>query len=111
MAFYVSSCASKGREGGVFFCESFVLSQPWGVMHRIQWDPERYDYLSIHQFWLSTWSIWDHSSRVAYVEVRCFAFLDLGDLQLLCGTCYGIYMDSSDIRDRLDEYRQSVRDT
>ena len=98
--------------GSTFYSGEFLFCASHGVlMFRLQWDPERYNYLSIHQFWLSTWSIWDHSSRVAYVEVRCFAFLDLGDLQLLCGTCYGIYMDSSDIRDRLDEYRQSVRDT
>jgi hypothetical protein len=65
-----------GWEGATYFSgESFVLSQPWGVMHRIQWDPERYDYLSDHPFWLSTWSVWDLSERGAYIEVRCFSFL------------------------------------
>ena len=80
-------------------------------MHRIQWDPERYDYLSDHPFWLSTWSVWDLSERGAYIEVRCFSFLSLGDLQLLCWTCYGIYTDSRDIRDRLDEYGRSAQDS
>ena len=47
-------------------------------MLRLQWDPERYDYVSEHQLWCATWSIWDLTERGAYVEVRCFAFLDLG---------------------------------
>jgi len=50
------------------------------------------------------------SERGAYVEVRCFSFLDLGDLQILCWTCYGICLDSFDILCRLDEYRQSERE-
>ena len=49
-------------------------------MLRLQWDPERYDYVSEHQLWCATWSIWDLTERGAYVEVRCFAFLDLGSL-------------------------------
>ena len=79
-------------------------------MSRLQWDPERYDYVSEHLLWRSTWSICDLSERGAYVEVRCFSFLDLGDLQILCWTCYGICLDSFDILCRLDEYRQSERE-
>ena len=78
-------------------------------MLRLQWDPKRYDYVSEHQLWCATWSIWDLTERGAYVEVRCFAFLDLGSLQFLCWTCYGIYLDCGDILERLDEYRQSER--
>ena len=96
--------------GSTSLVVSFSFESHGGGMNRLQWDPERYDYVSEHLLWRSTWSIWDLSEGGAYVEVRCFSFLDLGDLQILCCTCYGICLDSFDILCRLDEYRQSERE-
>ena len=98
------------REGGwvPLYCglRVFLLSCNGGMI-QLPWDPDRYDYISIHFFFLATWNIWDHSLSGHFVEVRCFAFLNRGDLQTVCCACYGIYIDSQDILLRLDDYRQS----
>ena len=73
------------------------------------WDPERYDYLSDHSFFLCTWSIWDHSQFGSFVEVGVFSFLDEIDLYCFCYTCYGLYLDREDILSRLDECRRAER--
>jgi hypothetical protein len=96
-----------GRVGSTLLWTTFFLLElQWGMI-QLPWDPNRYDYISIHFFFLATWNIWDHSQSGHFVEVRCFAFLSRGDLQTVCCTCYGIYIDSQDILLRLDEYRQS----
>jgi hypothetical protein len=96
-----------GRVGStLLWTTSFLLSCNGGMI-QLPWDPDRYDYISIHFFFLATWNIWDHSQSGHFVEVRCFAFLSRGDLQTVCCTCYGIYVDSQDILLRLDEYRQA----
>ena len=78
-------------------------------MIQLAWDPDRHDYLSDHYFFLATWSLWDLSDREAFVEVRLFSFLTIGELQCVCCTCYGLYLDSEDILLRLDDYRRAER--
>ena len=75
---------------------------------RLTWDPDRYDYISVQTFFLVTWNIWDHSGPSRFANVLCFSFLAGSDLQNLCWTCYGIYIDRSDILIRLDEYSSSA---
>ena len=103
--------ASIGRVGGFrFFKWILSFEQPWVYeMIPLGWDPDRYDYLSDHYFFLATWSLWDLSEREAFVEVSLFSFLTIGELQLVCCTCYGLYLDSEDILLRLDDYRRAER--
>ena len=75
---------------------------------RLTWDPDRYDYISVQTFFLITWNIWDHSGPSRFANVLCFSFLSGSDLQILCWTCYGIYIDRSDILIRLHEYSSSA---
>ena len=60
---------------------------------RLAWDADRYDYVSIHIFFLVTWNLWDHTGPSRFANVLCFSFLDDCDLQTVCCTCYGIYID------------------
>ena len=74
---------------------------------RLAWDADRYDYVSIQIFFLVTWNLWDHTGPSRFANVLCFSFLDDRDLQTVCCTCYGIYIDRDDIYLRLDEYNRS----
>jgi drug/metabolite transporter superfamily protein YnfA len=108
----IIKCASKGREGAVhYFSGLFLLFELQWVMLQLQWDPDRYDYISIHCFFLATWSIWDLSEHGEFVEVRCFSFLAAVDVQHVCWTCYGIYLVGQDILLRLDESRRQFTDS
>ena len=78
-------------------CDTMILT----------WDSDRYDYISVQTFFLVTWNIWDHSGPSRFANVLCFSFLSGSDLQNLCWTCYGIYIDRPDILIRLDEYGNS----
>ena len=93
--------------GSTLLWTFFFFLESNGGMIELAWDPDRYDYISIHCFFLATWSIWDLSESGHYTEVLCFSVLTVDDLHSVCLSCYGVYIDSQDILLRLDEYRQS----
>ena len=73
------------------------------MVFRLYWDPDRYDFISEYRLFAVSWTLWDYTE---FSEVRLLSFFVVTDLRTFCSTCYCIYMDSQDILDRLDEFRQ-----
>ena len=71
-------------------------------MIALEWDPDRYDYLSENRLFLITWSIWDYTE---FAEVRVLSFLLVSDLQSFCSCCYAVHLDSEDIFTRIRQFR------
>ena len=71
-------------------------------MIELEWDPDRYDYLSENRLFLITWSIWDYTE---FAEVRVLSFLLVSDLQSFCSCCYAVHLDSEDIFTRIRQFR------
>ena len=71
-------------------------------MIALEWDPDRYDYLSEHRLFLISWSIWDYTE---FAEVRVLSFLLVSDLQSFCSCCYAVHLDSEDIFSRIRQFR------
>ena len=71
-------------------------------MIALEWDPDRYDYLSENRLFLISWSIWDYTE---FAEVRVLSFLLVSDLQSFCSCCYAVHLDSEDIFFRIRQFR------
>ena len=71
-------------------------------MIALEWDPDRYDYLSENRLFLISWSIWDYTE---FAEVRVLSFLLVSDLQTFCSCCYAVHLDSEDIFSRIRQFR------
>ena len=71
-------------------------------MIALEWDPDRYDYLSENRLFLISWSIWDYTE---FAEVRVLSFLLVSDLQTFCSCCYAVHLDSDDIFSRIRQFR------
>ena len=71
-------------------------------MIALEWDPDRYDYLSENRLFLISWSIWDYTE---FAEVRVLSFLLVSDLQSFCSCCYAVHLDSEDIFSRIRQFR------
>ena len=104
MAAITRSRCRLQREGGwVPLLLWIVLFERHGCrMIALEWDPDRYDYLSENRLFLISWSIWDYTE---FAEVRVLSFLLVSDLQTFCSCCYAVHLDSEDIFSRIRQFR------
>ena len=88
----------------IFVCASWGIA--YSAMELLQWDPERYDYISECPIFLATWCLWNWTEFSAVIT---FSYLDISDISNFCCSTYCIYLDFTAILNERHRYLLFLR--